>query len=70
MDIIALLTLGSRVVSLILQIGGDVSTALAILQKMQAWGSGDAQPTQKDFDDLQAMVQPALDALNDTSKDT
>ena len=70
MDIVAILTLGARIVSLILQVGGDVSVALDVLKKMQAWGSGSTQPTQADFDALDAMVAPYLAMLNDASKDT
>lgn len=69
MDVLAAISLASRIVALAVQVGTDVPVVLGLINKIRAWAEGTAQPTQADFDELAAMEQPYLDMLNNTTND-
>lgn len=66
MDVLAAINLAARLLELALQVKAD---AQPFIDKVKSWSSGDAQPTMADFAELEAMEQPFLDQLNDTSRD-
>lgn len=66
-QILAAIQLAAKLAALALKVGAD---ALPFIRKIQAFSApGAAQPTEADFDELNAMGQPFLDQLNDTSRD-
>lgn len=69
MDFTAILnaiTIAAKFAELALQVGGN---ALPFILKIKAWSAPGANVTQADVDELNAMGQPYIDALNDTSGD-
>lgn len=68
MSVLEIIALAAKYATLALQIGGD---ALPFIEKIKdlAARSADEPVTQADIDNLNAMGEPYLNMLNDTSKD-
>jgi hypothetical protein len=69
MNLTELLALGFRVIELALRSGEDFAVVIKIAQNMQEVAKSDTQPTAAQFAELQNMVEPYLQILNDTERD-
>lgn len=70
MDLKALLLAGANAIATVINAGGDIAVAIKIAKKMAAVATSAVDPGQADFDYIDALAQPELDALNDKSRDT
>lgn len=66
MDLLAAIALAAKIAELALKVGAD---AIPFILKIKEWATTAAQPSQADFDWLNAEEKKYLDMLNDTSRD-
>lgn len=64
--ILAAIATAAKYAELALQVGAD---AMPFIQKIREWLASPSAVTQADVDAMNAMGQPYIDALNDTSHD-